>query len=160
MSWLDPFGISFDRLLEQYPEKTYEEVDRMYWERKEILQMRYEMDSNYFNLMKDSNQNFPVIDSPDESFHILIEHPMEVKAYLYDSAARMPLTTLTKEQVFDKCNRQCVSCNKQEDLQIHHIDGDRSNNRLNNLEVRCYTCHKKLHKMQGHSGRGRPSKKK
>ena len=159
MSWLDPFGISFDRLLEQYPEKTYEEVDRMYWERKEILQMRYEMDTNYFKLMKDTKQNFPTIDSPDESFHFFIEHPMEVKAYLYDYSARMPLTKLTKQQVFDKCEGQCVSCHKQEDLQIHHIDGDHGNVRLGNLELRCYACHKKLHKVQGHSKGGRRYKK-
>ena len=158
MSWLDPFGISFNRLLEQYPEKTYNEVDRMYWERKEILQMRYEMDTNYFKRMKETKQNFPVIDSPDESFHILIEHPMEAKAYLYDRSARMPLTKLTKEQVFDKCDRVCVSCHKDEDLQIHHIDGDRSNNRLDNLQVRCYTCHKKLHKIEGYSKGGKRQK--
>jgi 5-methylcytosine-specific restriction endonuclease McrA len=40
----------------------------------------------------------------------------------------------------DKC---CKSCGKIELLDVHHIDKDRSNNKLNNLITLCVYCHVK-----------------
>jgi HNH endonuclease len=159
MSWFDPTAISLFRLLEQYPEKTIEELETIYVERRDTLQMRYEMDWNYFKMMKETKQNFPIIDSPDESFHFLIEHPQEAKGFLYNRIERVPLTPVIKKKVFEKCESQCVTCGRTHDLQIHHIDGDPSNFRLDNLELLCYRCHKKLHKIQGHTRR-KPRKQK
>lgn len=37
-------------------------------------------------------------------------------------------------------------------LVIHHRDGDRSNNKLSNLQVLCPTCHCEKHWQEGHRG--------
>jgi 5-methylcytosine-specific restriction endonuclease McrA len=42
----------------------------------------------------------------------------------------------------------CVGCNTTtgvRKLVVHHIDGDRHHNTLDNLQVMCYSCHRKLH---------------
>lgn len=41
----------------------------------------------------------------------------------------------------------CVGCgeNKRYQLQVHHIDGDHSNNDVDNLEIVCCNCHNKRH---------------
>lgn len=44
-------------------------------------------------------------------------------------------------------NPKCVQCyeNKRYLLVVHHIDGNRNNNSLNNLEIVCGSCHMKRH---------------
>ena len=39
----------------------------------------------------------------------------------------------------------CEKCNKYRALQIHHINRDRKDNRLDNLELLCTYCHKAEH---------------
>jgi len=40
----------------------------------------------------------------------------------------------------------CSNCGKQNcNLEVHHIDFNRSNNKLKNLQVLCVSCHRKLH---------------
>ena len=45
----------------------------------------------------------------------------------------------------------CTDCGAREtiriktNLHVHHIDGDRENNKLDNLQVLCASCHKKKH---------------
>ena len=39
----------------------------------------------------------------------------------------------------------CRQCNSTEHLCIHHIDGNRYNNVLENLTILCKRCHQKLH---------------
>lgn len=41
-----------------------------------------------------------------------------------------------------KCNR----CNRQDHLEVHHIDRDRKNNDIKNLEVLCKKCHTREHR--------------
>jgi len=40
---------------------------------------------------------------------------------------------------------KCRLCGKEEKLCVHHIDGNRLNNQLNNLMVICYDCHWAVH---------------
>lgn len=40
----------------------------------------------------------------------------------------------------------CRLCKKYDRLHIHHIDGNRKNNRLNNLVALCSHCHNYIHK--------------
>jgi 5-methylcytosine-specific restriction endonuclease McrA len=42
-------------------------------------------------------------------------------------------------------DKKCAICQGKKDLLIHHIDGDRNNNKLNNLVVLCRRCHPKVH---------------
>lgn len=41
--------------------------------------------------------------------------------------------------------RICNRCSSEENLLVHHIDEDRTNNNLSNLEVLCKSCHQKHH---------------
>jgi hypothetical protein len=49
----------------------------------------------------------------------------------------------------DKCLAQklnvCVGCGESENLEVHHVDGNRSNNELSNLIPLCQDCHHILH---------------
>ena len=45
-----------------------------------------------------------------------------------------------------KCNR-CGYCEHEKVLQVHHVDHDRSNNEIDNLEVICPTCHSVEHQV-------------
>lgn len=40
---------------------------------------------------------------------------------------------------------ECFACHVDEDIVVHHIDGDRSNNELDNLIPLCRPCHSTLH---------------
>jgi hypothetical protein len=53
-----------------------------------------------------------------------------------------------KEQVYEKCNSQCVVCNSKENLHIHHIKEYAKGGRteLNNLILLCPACHADTHK--------------
>jgi len=42
-------------------------------------------------------------------------------------------------------NARCEKCNKDENLQRHHIDCNRYNNSRENLQVLCMECHIKTH---------------
>lgn len=42
--------------------------------------------------------------------------------------------------------RNCNRCNSKSSLDLHHIDRNRSNNKPNNLETLCRSCHKLEHK--------------
>lgn len=47
----------------------------------------------------------------------------------------------------------CNRCSSVENLLVHHIDHDRSNNELDNLEILCKRCHQKHHENRDSSGR-------
>jgi len=44
---------------------------------------------------------------------------------------------------------ECSFCKSNEKLQVHHIDGNRLNNQLNNLVVLCSYCHRYIHLRRG-----------
>jgi hypothetical protein len=41
--------------------------------------------------------------------------------------------------------KECFSCSSVRNLEIHHIDENRDNNRKTNLQVLCRSCHFKIH---------------
>jgi len=43
---------------------------------------------------------------------------------------------------------KCCMCNSNLFLCVHHIDGDRKNNILENLCIVCKSCHAKIHNIQ------------
>jgi hypothetical protein len=47
----------------------------------------------------------------------------------------------------------CERCESIENLLVHHIDEDRSNNELHNLEILCKRCHQKHHETRDNLGR-------
>ncbi len=55
-----------------------------------------------------------------------------------------------REKYGDICpNPKCPNRNKEVVMNVHHIDGDKYNNEIENLTVLCVNCHKKLHPHQG-----------
>ncbi len=53
--------------------------------------------------------------------------------------------TVAFSNLVSECNRCGFSDIRA--LEVHHIDRDRSNNKLNNLEILCANCHSIEHKL-------------
>lgn len=51
------------------------------------------------------------------------------------------------KEVYDKLLKECYFCEKKQQLTIHHIDGDKRNNNIENLQCLCKKCHFKAHKL-------------
>ena len=49
------------------------------------------------------------------------------------------------KKTFDHYGRICNRCSSEKNLLVHHIDHNRSNNDLSNLEVLCKKCHQDHH---------------
>ena len=49
------------------------------------------------------------------------------------------------KKAFDHYGRICNRCSSEKNLLVHHIDHNRSNNDLSNLEVLCKKCHQDHH---------------
>jgi hypothetical protein len=47
----------------------------------------------------------------------------------------------------------CNKCESTENLLVHHVDGNRSNNELYNLEILCKKCHQEHHTKRDSLGR-------
>jgi len=54
-----------------------------------------------------------------------------------------------RELCLEAKGEQCVVCGTGENIQVHHIDGDRRNNDLENLAPVCPSCHGKIHSDNG-----------
>jgi hypothetical protein len=54
---------------------------------------------------------------------------------------------------FDNYDNVCNRCKTDEKLLVHHIDEDRTNNELHNLEILCKRCHQKHHETRDSFGR-------
>ncbi len=60
--------------------------------------------------------------------------------------ARTTVPARTQKRVYQEANSRCPFCSEAEvaALEIHHIDGDPSNNAFENLILVCATCHSKI----------------
>ena len=50
-----------------------------------------------------------------------------------------------RERCLKAKGRECIICGSDELLKVHHVDGDRTNNELDNLIPTCSGCHGKIH---------------
>lgn len=50
-----------------------------------------------------------------------------------------------RQIAFDYYSAICMKCGSVKNICVHHIDSDRTNNDLSNLQVLCKKCHQKIH---------------
>lgn len=78
------------------------------------------------------------------------------------------LSKSIRRYLLDKNNNKCEKCGWGEEnphthtvpLEIHHIDGDYTNNKENNLQVLCPNCHALTETYKSHNKNGRKGRKK
>jgi 5-methylcytosine-specific restriction endonuclease McrA len=61
---------------------------------------------------------------------------------------RRRFTQAVKRHIIHKQKGKCVMCNRKLEAygsDLHHKNGDRSNNKLSNCEVLCTPCHRRKH---------------
>jgi len=63
-----------------------------------------------------------------------------------EKKVRIPIPDDVKNAVMDRAGDKCQICSEDVSLKIHHIDGNPSNNSLNNLIVLCGVDHDKADK--------------
>lgn len=56
-----------------------------------------------------------------------------------------PPTTTYRRRCLEAKGEQCVICDTGENIEVHHVDGDRTNGELENLEPMCKDCHDNVH---------------
>lgn len=93
----------------------------------------------------------------------------KLKKLLKNGCKTVKLPISIREELFKKYNNSCQKCGwntvneftKKVPLQVHHIDGDPSNNSLDNLQLLCPNCHS-LTDTFGikNKGKGRESRRK
>jgi 5-methylcytosine-specific restriction endonuclease McrA len=54
---------------------------------------------------------------------------------------------------FAAYGRRCQRCGGERNINVHHIDENRQNPDVTNLEVLCRSCHNKAHHLGGKNGR-------
>ena len=52
-------------------------------------------------------------------------------------------TNKLKQEIKNRDSNTCQECGKTDDLEVHHIDGNRLNNDPENLLTLCKKCHRK-----------------
>lgn len=69
-------------------------------------------------------------------------------------------TTALKSRLFKNGLKEmkCEICGKEEHLELHHVNGDPTDNRLENLQILCIECHSKTDTFRNINGRGRVHK--
>ena len=55
------------------------------------------------------------------------------------------ITPNIRKQIYENFNNKCIFCENKDDLVVHHINCDRSDNRFKNLLLVCHACHMKCH---------------
>lgn len=68
-----------------------------------------------------------------------------------------PTTDAYRKRVYPLRGSQCEICGTLENLNIHHVDGDVTNEAPSNLMTLCASCHTKLHWKNGKTASKRQS---
>lgn len=63
------------------------------------------------------------------------------------------MSTTYRKRCLREKGRECLVCESTDSLVVHHVDGDRSNNSLDNLIPVCRSCHGRIHSK--HDGYGK-----
>ena len=50
-----------------------------------------------------------------------------------------------RQKCLEYKKQKCAVCGDSDEIEVHHIDGDRSNNSISNLEPLCASCHADVH---------------
>lgn len=50
-----------------------------------------------------------------------------------------------RKKCLNKKGEQCTECGSEEEIEVHHIDGNRWNDGIDNLVPLCRECHLKVH---------------
>lgn len=66
-----------------------------------------------------------------------------------NQSSRSAHTTSRKANELFLQRYECELCGKTQNLDVHHIDGDYQNNKIDNLMVLCRSCHMKQHRQKG-----------
>jgi len=53
---------------------------------------------------------------------------------------------ITGKRKVIEIKKVCEVCSSEKNLEVHHIDEDRTNNELSNLKLLCKSCHSKEHR--------------
>src|SRR5215472_3604422 len=72
---------------------------------------------------------------------LLISEPRRIRK-------RKHFTQLVKREVIHKQKNRCATCKRKLEPYVsnfHHVNGDRSDNRLSNCKVLCIPCHRRKH---------------
>lgn len=88
------------------------------------------------------DENYVYIPIVDQDLEIeVLPTAKQIHHYKRKYKSRLPISTDLRRAVYQLFDRACRSCGNREANQIHHIDGDPSNNHIKNLELLCYDCH-------------------
>ena len=75
------------------------------------------------------------------AFFLLISEPRRIRM-------RKHFTQLVKKEVIHKQKNRCATCKRKLEPYVsnfHHVNGDRSDNRLSNCKALCIPCHRRKH---------------
>jgi len=171
LGWLNPYQISLDRIVKKVISQNGEplnddewqqllnEVSTQYESRMDAIALQAKQDYEEMKYRFETHDNVELIDEMEGVIDEVGNVPVMLRIN-ENKPKRKPLTSQEKDHLFDILGKKCSMCSKEVDLQFHHINGDRSDNKVTNMQVLCYTCHKKLHKQEGHfKSRKRQNKK-
>jgi len=89
----------------------------------------------------DGSENYVYIPIQDEDLQVEIKPFVKSKPSKRKYKPRIPISKDLRMAVYQLFDKACRVCGNKNANQIHHIDGDASNNHIRNLELLCYDCH-------------------